>query len=129
MKVPGRMVMDQTLAVESPADKLTEVKIDLKQVMDGNYGHFIVIVKPHAGLFDKNEYWRTVQAWVQVTQIGLDAFVDHSEMVAWTTALKDGAPLAGVTLEAGPTGRQITTDEKGVARFAIPNGASYLVAA
>ena len=128
VKVPGRMVMDQTLAVESPADKLTEVKIDLKQVMDGNYGHFIVIVKPHAGLFDKNEYWRTVQAWVQVTQIGLDAFVDHSEMVAWTTALKDGAPLAEVTLEAGPTGSQITTDENGVARFAIPNGASYLVA-
>ncbi len=43
---------------------------------------------------ERRIYWQTVQAWVQVTQIGLDAFADHSEMVVWTTALKDGAPLA-----------------------------------
>ena len=60
-------------------------------------GQFIVIVCPPKSLFENNQnmYWQTVQAWVQVTQIGLDAFTDHSEMVAWATALKDGAPLSG----------------------------------
>ena len=56
--------------------------------MDGPSGHFIVIVSPPGGLLkpNQNAYWQTVQAWVQVTQIGLDAFTDHSEMVVWTSA-------------------------------------------
>ena len=126
--VPGRLVRDEVLAVESPADQLTEVRIDLSPHMDGSSGHFVVLVQPHAGLFDKQEYWRAVQVWVQVTRIGLDAFVDHSEMVAWTTALKDGSPLAGVSIEARPGGGRFTTGPDGVARFAIPDGAAYLVA-
>ena len=130
LKMPGRLVLDKTLPVESQADTLTEVAIDLSQVMDGKYGQFIVVVEPPRGLLAKiqNRYWQTVQAWVQVTQIGLDAFVDHSEMVVWTTALKDGAPLAGLTIAAGPGGQQATSGEDGIARFPIPSGATYLVA-
>ncbi len=67
--------------------------------------------------------------WVQVTQIGLDAFVDHSEMVVWATALADGAPLQDLTVEADSGIRQAATGPDGVARFTIPTGgASYLVA-
>lgn len=127
-KMPGTLVLDKTLPVESPADTLTEVGIDLSQMMDGEYGHFIVVVKPPAGLFRKQEYWKAVHAWVQVTQIGLDAFTDQSQMTLWATALKDGAPLSGVTVETGKTGVQAVTGEDGVAQIPIPNGASYLVA-
>ncbi|MBN1145962.1 MAG: hypothetical protein JXA78_01800 [Anaerolineales bacterium] len=127
---PGRLVLDKTIPVEAPSDMMTEVGIDLSEEMDGKFGHFIVIVAPPKSLFqDKQErYWQTIHAWVQVTQIGVDAFVDHSEMLVWTTALKDGAPLASVTIQAGQGSGQATSDENGLARFAIPNGATYLVA-
>jgi uncharacterized protein YfaS (alpha-2-macroglobulin family) len=130
-KPPGRLVLDKSLRVEAASDTLTEVGIELREVMDGEYGQFIIVVEPPRSLFggDEDRYWQTVHAWVQVTQIGLDAFVDHSQMVAWTTALKDGAPLAGVTIESGPAGVQAVTGEDGIAKFNLPaNGAVYLVA-
>ncbi|MEA3441321.1 MAG: hypothetical protein U9R58_13670, partial [Chloroflexota bacterium] len=89
---PGRLVLDRSTPVEAPSDSLTEVGIDLSKVMDGDFGHFIVIVEPPNTLtpFDEYPYWQVVQAWIQVTQIGLDAFADHSELVVWTTDLQDG---------------------------------------
>jgi uncharacterized protein YfaS (alpha-2-macroglobulin family) len=126
--MPGRLVLDKTIPVESPADSLNEVGIDLSQVMDGKFGQFIVVVTPPKGMFPEDQYWRIVQAWVQVTQIGLDAFADHSEMVAWATDLTDGAPLSGISIQAGPGGVKNSTGEGGIARFNIPSGATYLVA-
>jgi uncharacterized protein YfaS (alpha-2-macroglobulin family) len=128
---PGRLVKDETLRLEVPADTLTEAGVDLSQVMDGNFGHFIVIVKPPRSLFQ--DEWevknQTVQAWIQVTQIGLDAFSDHSEMVVWTSALRDGSPLSGVTITADSTEVNARTGEDGTVRLKLPgDGASYLVA-
>ena len=128
---PGRQVMDKPLPVESAADTLTEVNIDLASLMDGAYGHFIVLVSPPQSFLksDPNRYWQKVAVWVQVTQIGLDAFNDHSEMVVWASSLKNGAPLSGVAITAGPSGGQVAvTAPDGTARLPIPNGASYLVA-
>ncbi len=127
--VPGRLVLDKSLPVEAPADTLSQVDIDLSQVMDGSFGQFIVIVAPPEGLFKNNQdlRWQTVQAWVQVTQIGLDAFSDQSDLVAWATVLKDGHPLGGVTIKAGAADWQ-TTGPDGTARGPIPSGAIYLVA-
>jgi len=128
---PGRLVRDESIAIEAPADSLTEVSIDLSQEMDGDYGQFIVIIEPPTTLWplDEYPYWQVVQKWVQVTQIGLDAFVDHSEMVVWTSNLQDGSPLSGVRIDLGASGIQEETDETGVARFDLPSfGAPYLVA-
>jgi uncharacterized protein YfaS (alpha-2-macroglobulin family) len=130
VKVPGSQVYNQTIPVQGASDELTEVNIDLTQVMDGKFGQFVVIVSPPPSLVkDKqNIFWQTVQAWVQVTQIGLDAFTDHSEMVIWASALKDGAPLSGLAVEAGTAGQQATTGADGTVRIPIPDGARYLVA-
>jgi hypothetical protein len=112
-----------------PADTLTAVDIPLSDVMDGDYGQFIVIAKPPKGLFQDERYWETVHTWVQVTQIGLDAFADHSELVVWATDLKDGAPLPEVTITADPSGLKEITAADGIARFPIPDeGVPYLVA-
>ncbi len=116
-KPPGRLVLDETKRLEAPSDTLTEVGIDLSEVMDGDFGHFIVIVKPPSGLFQEERYWEAIQTWVQVTQIGLDAFADHSEMVVWASALQDGAPLAGITIETSRGGVEAVTDASGLARF------------
>ena len=130
LAVPGRLVKRESMRIEAATDALTEVSIDLSAHMDGPSGHFIVIVRPPANMFsDKNDiYWRTVQSWVQVTKIGLDAYNDHSEMVVWATNLLDGAPLGGVTVTANPGGYEAVTQADGTARFGIPNGAKYLVA-
>ncbi len=71
--------------------------------MDGKFGHFVVIVEPPAKAFesDNDKYRRfsqTIITWVQITQIGLDAYNDHSDLVAWATDLKDGSPLTGVRI-------------------------------
>ncbi len=127
---PGHLAIDKTLAVESAADALNQVDIDLSPAMDGKFGQFVVVVEPPKSLFQNpNIYRPIVQAWVQVTQIGLDAFVDPTDMVAWTTNLKDGSPLPGVKVTPGlPNAAPVTTGADGVSRFPIPSGASYLVA-
>ena len=49
--IPGRLVADKAPALEAPPDTLTQVDIDLSEYMDGNFGHFVVIVEPPKGLF------------------------------------------------------------------------------
>jgi len=128
---PGSLVLDETMKIEAPSDVMVAADIDLSRVMDGDYGHFIVIVEPTRPLIelDRDRYWETVQAWVQVTRIGLDAFVDHSEMIVWTTDLRDGAPLPQITIEGEPSGLRTSTGQDSTVRFDLPNtGITYLVA-
>jgi uncharacterized protein YfaS (alpha-2-macroglobulin family) len=132
-KMPGVLVSDKPLTLELPSDTLTQVNIDLSQYLQGNFGHFVVIVEPPAGMFENdNDKWRrfsqTIITWVQVTQIGLDAYNDHSEMIAWATDLKNGAPLSGVSIQSNAGSAKQITGADGVARFDIPSGATYLTA-
>lgn len=126
---PGRKVFDGSVPIEAPADTLTEVYLPLTEHLDGDNGQFIVVAKPPKGLFKEDRYWETVQVWVQVTDIGLDAFVDHTEMVVWATDLLTGAPLPDVVIKPSGTNINKNTNQKGVSRFDIPmGGVSYLVA-
>ncbi len=127
-KLPGRLVRDETIRVEAAADALTEVDIDLSKDMDGKYAQFIVVVAPPKTLLKDYPYWQVVHAWVQVTQIGLDAFYDYSQMVVWASALQDGKPLPDVTVTTDKGGMKASTGADGIAKFSIPDGASYLVA-
>ena len=127
---PGRRVMDETINLEAAADALTEASIDLSPALEGGSGQLIVIVEPAGRLSaDRDRYRSTVQVWVQVTQIGLDAFADHSEAVVWATALVNGTPLAGVTIETDG-GRQVAvTGDDGTATLDLPaSGITMLVA-
>ncbi|MCK4800644.1 MAG: hypothetical protein KAS84_01530, partial [Anaerolineales bacterium] len=126
---PGRKVWDGSLPIEAPSDTLTEVYIPIAEHMTGDSGQFVVIAKPPKGLFQEDRYWETVQVWVQVSQIGLDAFVDHSEMVVWATDLKTGAPLSGVAIKPDSGNSIVKTNQNGVGRFDIPlSGISFLTA-
>jgi len=126
---PGKLVLDETKRLEAPSDTLTEISIDLSKVIDGDFGHFIVIAKPPKGLFQEDRYWEAVQVWVQVTQLGLDAFTDHSEMIVWANELTDGKPIRSIDIESDSGKFLGTTDNEGLARFYIPtNGIQYLVA-
>jgi alpha-2-macroglobulin len=128
--IPGRQVMDETIPVEGANDTLAQVDIDLSPWMDGNFGHFIIIVAPPEGMFKDDEiYWRRIVAWVQITQVGMDAFADHSSLVVWTTSLKDGAPLPDVQVSAMPGERVLQTNPDGIVKFDLASqGIAYLVA-
>ncbi len=75
-----------------------------------------------------SRFAQTIHTWVQVTQIGVDAYTDYSDMIVWTTDLKNGSPLAGIRIQPEKGGRAFTTGSDGTARVAIPSGATYLVA-
>jgi uncharacterized protein YfaS (alpha-2-macroglobulin family) len=124
-ELPGREVMDETISIEGEDDVLTETNIDLSDALDGEFGHVIVIIEPPASLFNRDEYRPRVMAWVQITDIGLDAFADHSEMVAWATKLADGAPLSGVNLSLGNV--TASTGADGITRLELAGNALLLV--
>jgi len=125
---PGRLLRDETLRLTVPNDTLTEVSLDLSRDLQDGFGHFFVIVKPPKGLFEQERYWEHILVWVQVTHIGLDAFVDHSDMLVWATDLRDGAPLQGLDIEPA-SGKGGVTGPDGVARFPLSaEGAAYLTA-
>ncbi len=130
---PGRQVLNKTITIEAADDELVETNIDLSEPLDGATGQLIVVADVPQGalssLLSKLPFGRQQQAprittWVQVTQIGLDAFVDQNEMVAWATALQDGAPLANVALSLLNSDVTATTDDAGIARFALPTQAA-----
>ncbi len=131
--MPGKLVFDETITLDIPDDTLSEVAIDLTPYLKGGYGHFIVNVQPPAGMFESQEdkwqrYSQTIHAWVQVTQIGVDTYTDYSDMIVWTTDLKDGSPLADISIQPEKGGRTFATGADGTARISIPSGATYLVA-
>ncbi len=133
VQVPGTLVFDKTISLELPVDTLSEVNIELEPYLKNDFGHLVVIIEPPKGMFEtENEKWQryyqTINAWVQVTQIGVDAYTDYSDMLVWATDLKDGAPLADVSIQPNKSGSRFTTGADGTVRFAIPNGALYLVA-
>lgn len=126
---PGRLVWDETISTEGTPDALTEVTIDLSEALPDGAGHLALIVRPPDSLLPNDDWRPTIQTWVQATEIGLDAFVDHSEVVAWATSLRDGAPLGGVTLIGDDGSTLGTTAGDGTARFDLPeDGLRYVVA-
>lgn len=132
-KMPGTLVVDESINLNIPDDTLSQVDIKLSKYMDGAFGHFVIILEPPAGLFEnENDKWRrysqTIITWVQITQIGFDVYTDHSEMIAWTTDLKDGKPLSGVSIQPDTGGATVLTGADGVASFDIPSGATYMTA-
>ncbi|GAB4505142.1 MAG: hypothetical protein Fur0043_21370 [Anaerolineales bacterium] len=133
---PGRLLRSETLRLTVPNDTLTEVNLDLSRDVQNGFGQFFVIVKPPKGLFEGERYWEHILAWVQVTHIGLDAFVDHSDMLVWATDLRDGAPLQDLDIQPSAQTQEGLASVKGgitgpdgLTRFPLPaRGVAYLTA-
>ena len=106
---PGRQVLSETIQVKSRPDEMVETAIDLAPALTDGLGHVVVVVEPATSLLAGRSRASIIQKWVQATHLGLDAFVDGETVVAWANALSDGAPLAGVKLDAA-AGRRTATD-------------------
>ncbi|MCB8953589.1 MAG: hypothetical protein H6650_16410 [Ardenticatenales bacterium] len=123
---PGEKVRDETVTIDAQPDSLQETNIDLSPALGNGTRHLIVIVYPPEDAGKKRYERQIVQVWAQATRIGLDAFADPHQLLAWTTNLQDGAPLVGVTVSGGA--QSAITDEQGVARLDLNSGISYLTA-
>ncbi len=135
LKLPGRLVFNKTVEVKTAPDEMSETLIDLSSALQDGLGQVIVQVEPVEAKDDAVRVYayrsNRVEAWVQSTNIGLDAFVDQSDLFGWATSLKDGQPLGGVELTIQPTGVKGQTGSDGLARLALPvisKGRNVLVA-
>ena len=98
--IPGRLAYDDMVSIASKPDEVVETRIDIAKALNGGYGNVIIDIEPTV---HRDKYDRTrVFTWVQATQIGLDAFVDNTELVGFATELKTGKPLTGVELSIYP---------------------------
>ncbi len=126
---PFKRIKDEVVTIKGDADELTETQLELGPSLTDGLGQVVVLVEstlPPRNKWDRN----IVHAWVQATQLGLGAFVDDHEMIAWASKLKDGAPLAGVELSVGEA--TATTGADGLARLPLSaigaRGSNVLVA-
>ena len=107
--IPGRLVYDEIVAVASKPDEMVETRIDLARALSGGFGNVVVDIEP---TIRKDKYDRTrIFTWLQATQIGLDAFVDNTELIGFATDLKTGKPLAGVDLSIFPNGKAVSSNQ------------------
>jgi alpha-2-macroglobulin len=114
--IPGALVSDTTIQIASKPDEMVETRIDISKGLSDGLGNVIVIVEPTVPR-DRNDRTRVI-SWLQATQIGLDAFVDNTELVAFATELATGKALPGVALSIHPNGSggpiaSVTPDEPG----------------
>jgi uncharacterized protein YfaS (alpha-2-macroglobulin family) len=127
--LPGTPVVDRVLTLDTPPGEEREVRVDLSPALANGLGQVVVALEALDG---KEEYERLQASyvWVQSTRIGVSAFSDATDLLAWATSLVDGAPLAGAEVRllpspaagaAGATGG--TTDARGLATFALPASA------
>ena len=117
---PGRLVIDRVQKVGGGADEMVETRIDLAAALENGRGHAIVHIEPRPWPHDYDPPRLT--AWVQATRIGLDAFVDGTDMVAWTTDLATGKPLKDVALELAPYGVRGQSNAQGLGKLALGTG-------
>ncbi len=128
---PGQVVFNGSVPTGAQPDELTEVRIDLKKALKDGHGMAVVEIQPAV---QPKEDWRRqrVVAWVQVTDLGLDAANDDRTLQGWVTTLKDGAPVGGARLALlGNDGKEAVTGETGadgLGRLALSGTTPVLVA-
>ncbi|MGE3467134.1 MAG: MG2 domain-containing protein, partial [Pyrinomonadaceae bacterium] len=110
--IPGRLVSDATVSIASKPDEMVETRIDISRALNGGFGNVIIDIEPTVKR-DKNDRTR-IFTWLQSTQIGLDAFVDNTELIGFATELKTGKPLSGVEMSIFPNGTTVSGRQSSV---------------
>ena len=112
------LVLRETVPIEGADDTWVETPIDLTSAFAQGGSQLVVRIEPTREFSENDDqYWRNrpTTSWVQRTDLGIDALVDDTELVIWTTDLRTGEPVSGVPVELLGDGRIATTDEDGLA--------------
>ena len=127
---PGELLQERTLTIEAETDALTETSIDFSDVLENGLGQIFVVIEPPSGIIDqlRNRYGRqSIVAWVQATQIGLDALNDNRQLTVWASDLATGDPLTGVEVQLGNS--SASTGSDGLAQLDMPDNSTPLLIA
>lgn len=117
---PGSLVVSKTVSIRNAPNEIVPTSIDLRPALTNGRGQLILIVEPSGGTpVDKDDDIDISESWIQVTNIGLDAFVDDTDVVGWVTSLKDGAPLSDVEVTLLPSDVTAKSGADGIARMAL----------
>jgi hypothetical protein len=121
-QMPGRLAFSKLINVAAKPDELVETGIDLSPALDNGFGQIIAIIEPP--VVQKNQERQVIRQWTQATNIGLDAFVDRTDLVGWANSLKDGRPLEGIemTIEPASSSKGVSGRD-GLARLPLPDSA------
>ncbi|MBO0722701.1 MAG: hypothetical protein J2P41_17890, partial [Blastocatellia bacterium] len=126
MPAIGRLVYTKVIDVAEKPDELAETAIDLKPALHDGFGQMILNVEAVQPPKNDAEI-RSLQVWIQATEIGLDAFVDQTNLLGWATSLRDGKPLDDVQMQivneksTVDAGIGVKTGKDGLARIELPN--------
>jgi alpha-2-macroglobulin len=128
---PGKLALSRVVTVQAQPDEMVETRIDIAPALEGGFGQVLVVVEPSIEAAKGNR--DTVAVWAQITQIGLDAFVDSSELVGWATSLKDGTPIDGAQISVDAAGAASlrseatgTTHADGIAHIPLIGGTNQV---
>src|SRR6185436_14692988 len=91
--LPGTAAVDREVAVDASDGDPHPLEVDLSPALAGGVGQVLVAVEALDGA-DDLERRQAAYVWVQATRIGLGAFSDATGLMAWTTSLVDGSPVA-----------------------------------
>ncbi|MET0626504.1 MAG: Ig-like domain-containing protein, partial [Pyrinomonadaceae bacterium] len=120
-KPPGTLVSQRVVEVRAKPDEMYETIIDLSPALGRVYGQAFVRVEPvepksaPVRVYAFGPTDGAVDAWLQATDIGLDAFADKDALYAWANSLGDGQPLPGVEVSIVPEQLSGVTGADGVA--------------
>ena len=141
LDVPWSLTSEVTVDTGIDHGDLAEVVIDLAGVLHGEHGHVVVIVdgagRPRgsedigdlAAAKADYEFGYPKITWVQDTDIGVDVITDQRDVVAWTTDLRSGDPLAGVEVQLENRSPTLVSGGNGLARASLDGDSfSWVVA-
>ena len=122
---PGRLIVSKTVSIRNAPNDIVPTSIDLRPALTNGRGQLILIVEPSGGTpVDKNDDIDISESWIQVTNIGLDAFVDNTDVVGWVTSLKDGTPLSNVDVTLLPSDVTAKTGADGLAHMPLKSSSA-----
>jgi uncharacterized protein YfaS (alpha-2-macroglobulin family) len=117
------VLREETIEVRGDPDAPVETMVDVADFMPDGHGQVIVRIAS-VREFDENDEdsWnnRPAVAWVQGTDLGVDAVADATNQHVWITDLATGTPIEAVTVGDTTTGDTVTTDAKGLAVLPLP---------
>ena len=122
---PWPVLRDETIDVVGEPDAPAETAIDLADLMPGGHGQVIVRIAPVREFPQNGEDFfpnRPAIAWVQGTDLGVDAVSDNESQHVWVTDLSTGTPIEGVTVGDITGDQTATTGADGLAVLPLPGG-------
>lgn len=105
----GRLVSNFALRIKNVPNEMVETPIDLSAALKNGFGHVVLEINSATGENRTNE--RSL-VWIQATQIGLTAFVDNEELVAYVSELKNGKPISNADVWIFPNGAKSVSENQ-----------------